>query len=80
MATFAAAAHREEKAPTLGFRLREFLWLSSGMFSAAALALSAVGYLALGPAEQAARNFTAALAAALLFGLATLLKFGPQSA
>lgn len=63
----------------LAARVREFLWLSSGMFSAAALALSFLGFFTLGAEEDAARNFLAAVASSILFGICTVLKLGPDS-
>lgn len=60
-------------------RIREFLWLSSGMFSAAALSLSFLGYFTLGAPEDALRNFLAAVVSSVLFGLCTLLRLGPDS-
>ncbi len=61
-------------------RLRKFLWLSSGLFSAASFTNSAVGYLAFGTADGAATNFLAAVVSACLFGVASLLHFGPDEA
>lgn len=69
----------EEVGETFVSHVREFLWLASGMFSAAALALSFLGYFSLGAVEDAARNFTAAVVASVLFGVCTLLKLGPDS-
>ncbi len=64
---------------TFAVRIREFLWLASGMFSAAALFLSFVGYFSLGSVDDAARNFVAAVVSSVLFGACTLLRFGPDS-
>lgn len=61
-------------------RLRKFLWLSSGLFSAAALAVPMIGVLAFGSMEGVGPSFLAALASACLFGLASILHFGPESA
>lgn len=60
-------------------RVREFLWLSSGMFSAAALALSFLGFFTTGAQEDAMRNFTAAVVSSAMFGICTVLKLGPDS-
>jgi hypothetical protein len=60
-------------------RLREFFWLASGMFSASALFLAFLGYFVTGAADDAARNFAAAVASSVLFGTATILKLGPES-
>jgi hypothetical protein len=67
-------------AVSLVAQIRQFLWLSSGMFSMSALALAFLDYWTLGPAGQAATHFLAAVVAAALFGVATFLKFGPDEA
>ena len=69
----------EEVRATFATQIREFLWLASGMFSAAALFLSFVGYFSLGAVEDATRNFLAAVISSVLFGGCTLLRFGPDS-
>jgi hypothetical protein len=79
MATQAATPAVEEAAETFSGQMREFLWLASGMFSAAALSLSFLGYFSLGAMEDAARNFTAAVVSSVLFGICTILKLGPDS-
>jgi len=61
-------------------RLRKFLWLWSGLFSAAALAVPMIGVLAFGSMEGVGPSFLAALASACLFGLVSILHFGPESA
>lgn len=78
MATITEA--RTPAVEDLLIRLRRFVWLSSGMFSIAAMSLAFSGYFGLGAVESAGANFLAAVAAAGLFGLASLLKFGPYSA
>lgn len=60
-------------------RARRFVWLSSGMFSLAALGLAFTGYFAFGSVDDGNANFLAALASGVVFGLASLLKFGPAS-
>lgn len=80
MATIAASSNATAPAVSLGARLRTFLWLSSGMFSPAALGLSFVGYYTFGPVESASTYFAAAVISALLFGMACILKLGPESA
>ncbi len=79
MATQAATPTVEESSETFSAHFREFLWLASGMFSAAALFLSFLGYFSFGAVEDAARNFTAAVVSSVLFGICTLLKLGPDS-
>jgi hypothetical protein len=61
-------------------RVPRFLWLASGMFSASALFLAFIGYFALSGADDAGRNFTAAVVSGALFATATILRFGPDSA
>ncbi len=61
-------------------RLCKFLWLSSGMFSAASFAIPFIGYMTLGSTQVASTNFLAAIVSACLFGLASLLHFGPETA
>ncbi len=74
-------AHEVEELPlTLTARFRKFLWLSSGLFSAASFTIPAIGYLAFGTADGAAMNFLAAVVSACLFGVASLLHFGPDEA
>lgn len=78
MATVAASSSID--GDSLRVRVGTFLWLSSGMFGIAALTLAASGYVGLGSLEHAGTNFVAGLAAAGLFGLVSLLRFGPSSA
>jgi len=61
-------------------RIRKFLWLSSGLFSAASFAIPVIGVLAFGSREGVGPSFLAALASACLFGLTSILHFGPESA
>ena len=61
-------------------RIRKFLWLSSGLFSAASFAIPMIGVLAFGSMEGVGPSFLAALASACLFGLTSILHFGPESA
>ncbi len=63
---------------SLWAQVRTFLWLASGMFSVSALALAFLDFMYAGSADQAATHFLAAVAAAALFGSATLLKLGPD--
>ena len=70
----------EPLALTFFVRLRKFLWLSSGLFGAAALAVPMIGVLAFGSMEGVGPSFLAALASACLFGLASIMHFGPDSA
>lgn len=60
-------------------RIRTFLWLSSGLFSAASLAIPMIGVLAFGSMEGVGPSFLASLASACLFGLVSILHFGPES-
>ena len=61
-------------------RLRKFLWLSSGMFIAASFAIPFIGFMTYGSTQVASTNFLAAIVSAFLFGLASLLHFGPETA
>lgn len=61
-------------------QIRTFLWLSSGMFSMSALALAFLDYWMVASSSQAELHVFAAIASALLFGLATILKLGPSEA
>jgi hypothetical protein len=64
----------------LPLRFRHFAWLSTGMFSAAALALSFLGYAWGGNAIGAASNFYASIVSGGLFALTSVLKFAPSDA
>jgi hypothetical protein len=61
-------------------RVRKFLWLSNGLFGAASFAMPALGILALGSVQTRGlgANFLAGIVSACLFGLASLLRFGPE--
>ena len=65
-------------AAELPVRFRHFAWLSTGMFSAAALALAFLGYAWSGNVAGAASNFFASLVSGGLFGLTSVLKFAPS--
>lgn len=65
---------------TVFTRLRMFLWLSTGLFSAGSFSISAIGYMAFGTVESAATNFLAAIVSACLFGFTSILHFGPDDA
>src|SRR5205809_797888 len=80
--TAALAPVAAAEAPVLTFtvRLRKFFWLSSGLFSAAAFAVPAIGALVYGTFEGGGTSFLAAVLSACLFGVTTLLHFGPDEA
>lgn len=61
-------------------RIRKFLWLSSGLFSAASFAIPAIGLFAYGTTDGMATDFLAAVVSACLFGVASVLHFGPDEA
>jgi len=65
---------------TLVGRIRKFLWLSSGLFSAASFAIPGIGLFAYGTTEGMGTNFLAAVVSACLFGVTSLLHFGPNEA
>ena len=64
----------------LPLRIRHFVWLSTGMFSAAALALAFLGYLWTGTFADAPSNFLASIVSGAMFGVSCVLKFGPTDA
>src|SRR5207253_10088610 len=61
----------------LPLRIRHFVWLSTGMFSAAALTLAFLGYLWTETFANAASNFLASIVSGALFGPCSFLQFGP---
>jgi hypothetical protein len=63
-------------------RVRKFVWLSSGMLGAAAFAMPALGVFALGAIdpESLGTSFLVGVACASLFGLTSVLRFGPDEA
>ena len=65
---------------TLVGRIRKFVWLSSGLFSAASFAIPAIGLFVYGTTEGMGTNFLAAVVSASLFGVASSLHFGPNEA
>lgn len=65
---------------TFPARIRKFLWLTSGLFSAASMAIPVMGLIAFGRAEGVGTSFLAAVVSACLFGLTSLLHFGPDVA
>ncbi len=79
-AELASVNEAEVPVLTLMDRIRKFLWLSSGLFSAAAFAVPAVGVMVYGTFEGGGTSFLAAVVSACLFGVTTLLKFGPDEA
>jgi hypothetical protein len=72
---------RESTYPAeLPVRFRYFVWLSTGMFSAGALAVAFLGYLWTGAFEAASSNVFASILSGALFGLSNVLRFGPNEA
>ncbi len=69
-----------EASSTLIAQFRKFLWVASGLFSTSSLALAFLDFFAAGAYAQANTHFAAAVAAAALFGVATVLKLGPDEA
>ena len=70
----------EPLALSLLVRFRKFLWLSSGLFSAASFAIPMIGVLVSGNTDGVETSFLAAIVSACLFGLTSVLRFGPESA
>src|SRR5438093_10024848 len=64
----------------LPLRIRHFVWLSTGMFSAAALALAFLGYLWTETFANAASNFLASIVSGRFSGFPSFLSFGPTPA
>ncbi|MCI4371120.1 MAG: hypothetical protein L3J78_00545 [Thermoplasmata archaeon] len=77
MATVTGDWDRTEYKAELPLRLRKFVWVSSGMFSGAALAIAFLGYFWLGPFETATSNFMASIVSGAIFWITTQLNFGP---
>jgi hypothetical protein len=65
---------------TLFERVQKFLWLASGLFSAASFAIPAIGFLVFDSAADPKANFLAAVVSACLFGVTSVLHFGPDEA
>jgi 4-hydroxybenzoate polyprenyltransferase len=61
-------------------RIRKFLWLASGLLSAACFAVPVMGLVAFGTANDVGTSFLVAVVSACLFGVASLWHFGPESA
>src|SRR5439155_19503206 len=61
-------------------RIRKFLWLSAGMFSAATFAMAMVGVVLYGRMDAVATSFLAWTVSAALFGLASIFRFVPDAA
>ena len=80
MATVTGTSFRQDYVPELPKRLKRSLWHSSGMFSAASFAIPFIGFMTYGSTQVASTNFLAAIVSAFLFGLASLLHFGPETA
>jgi 4-hydroxybenzoate polyprenyltransferase len=61
-------------------RIRKFLWLASGLLSAACFAVPVMGVVAFGTANEVGTSFLVAVVSACFFGVASLWHFGPESA
>jgi 4-hydroxybenzoate polyprenyltransferase len=61
-------------------RIRKFLWIASGLLSAACFAVPVMGLIAFGTANDVAASFVTAVVSACLFGVTSLWHFGPESA
>lgn len=80
MATVTGHWNENRHESELPLRMRRFVWLSTGMFSAASLALAFVGYFWASSFDGATSHFIASIVSGGLFGLASILKFGPSEA
>jgi hypothetical protein len=72
--------HKSTYPAEIPVRVRHFVWLSSGMFSAAALAVAFVSYTFTGAFESASSHFFASILSGAIFGLTNVLRFGPSEA
>jgi 4-hydroxybenzoate polyprenyltransferase len=61
-------------------RVRRFVWIASGLLSAACFAVPVMGLIAFGTANDVGPSFVIAVVSACLFGVASLWHFGPESA
>lgn len=61
-------------------RIRKFVWLWSGMFGAATFAMAMIGVLFYGRTDGVTSSFLAGIMSAALFGLLSILRFGPETA
>src|SRR2546428_11267516 len=61
-------------------RIRKFVWLSSGLFSAASFAIPAIGLFVYGTTEGMGTNFLAAVGGGRAFRVASFPRFGPHQA
>ena len=78
MATVTGTSSRQDYVPELPKRLKRFLWLSSGMFSAGALAVAFVGCYFVGAFEEDATNFLASVVYAGIFWISNTSSSGPR--
>lgn len=69
-----------EASPTLLSQARKFLWVASGLFSTSSLTIAFLDYFFAEAYEPAATHFIAAVAAGVLFFVASFLKLGPEEA
>jgi hypothetical protein len=60
-------------------RLRKVVWVWSGAFSMACFAASFLGFAVLRAFDSAGTSFVAGIVTAGVFGVASLLRFGPDS-
>ncbi len=79
MTTVTGTSFRQDYVPELPKRLKRFLWLSGGMFSAGALAVAFVGCYFAGAFEEDATNFLVSVVSAGIFWISNTLKFGVAS-
>ena len=80
MATVMAPWHDSGCDAELPLRMRTFIRLSTGMLRAGALALSFAGFFWTESFADASSNFVASIVSGALFGIACLLKSGPEAA
>ena len=78
MATVTGTSSRQDYVPEFPKRLKRFLWLSSGIFSAGALAVAFVGCYFVGAFEEDATNFLASVVYAGIFWISNTSSSGPR--
>jgi 4-hydroxybenzoate polyprenyltransferase len=61
-------------------RIRRFVWIASGLLSAACFAVPVMGLVAFGTTNDVGASFVIAVVSACLFGVSSLWHFGPESA
>ncbi len=77
MATVTGLGNRCAYGAERSLHMGNFVWISTGIFSAAVLALAFLGYVEIGTVEEAAANLIASIVSGVPFAVVSTLKFGP---